>query len=141
MSTRSSISKVNADRSITSVYCHSDGYLSYNGKMLLENYSDPAKVDKLLGHGDMSFLEKECDGAEGHSYENRVEGQTVFYGRDRGEEGTEARVAKDEAEFKKQWDDSWASYFYQMREGEWYYGKSVNTINKLLTESAIRKDD
>ena len=39
MSTRSSIAIKHGDR-IKSIYCHSDGYLEYNGRVLLEHYSD-----------------------------------------------------------------------------------------------------
>ena len=59
MSTRSRIAKLNDDGSIRVIYCHSDGYLSYNGRILLEHYTDPAKVDALLDLGDISSLGEE----------------------------------------------------------------------------------
>jgi len=58
MSTRSTISKVNQDGTITSIYCHWDGYYSNNGKLLLENYNDEKKIDELLSLGSLSSLEK-----------------------------------------------------------------------------------
>tara|TARA_Y100000287_G_scaffold153302_1_gene129427 strand:- start:265 stop:531 length:267 start_codon:yes stop_codon:yes gene_type:complete len=56
MATRSTIAKLGKDGIIKAVYCHSDGYLEYNGKMLNEHYQDESKVDELLEHGDISFL-------------------------------------------------------------------------------------
>ena len=56
MSTRSFICKEQTDGSYYGIYCHSDGYLTYNGAMLLDHYSDAQKVDELLSFGDMSIL-------------------------------------------------------------------------------------
>ena len=56
MATRSTIAKLGKDGIIKAVYCHSDGYLEYNGKMLNEHYKDESKVDELLVHGDISSL-------------------------------------------------------------------------------------
>lgn len=44
MSTRSYICIENEDKSISGIYCHSDGYLTYNGAMLLDHYSDRKKL-------------------------------------------------------------------------------------------------
>ena len=56
MATRSAIAKLGKDGIIKAVYCHNDGYLEYNGKMLNEHYKDESKVDELLAHGDISSL-------------------------------------------------------------------------------------
>ena len=58
MATRSTIAKLGKDGIIKVVYCHNDGYLEYNGKMLNEYYQDESKVDELLAHGDISSLNK-----------------------------------------------------------------------------------
>ena len=47
MATRSCIGIKHGDV-IKSVYCHWDGYLDHNGKILLENYKDPFKVQLLI---------------------------------------------------------------------------------------------
>ena len=54
MSTRSYICRENEDGTITGSYCHCDGYLTYNGAMLLDHYSTKERVDKLLSFGNMS---------------------------------------------------------------------------------------
>ena len=56
MGTRSRIGIRNADGTITSIYCHWDGYPAYNGRILLENYKDKETVLALMKLGDMSFL-------------------------------------------------------------------------------------
>lgn len=59
MSTRCLIGRMNADGTVTSIYCHSDGYPEYTGKMLTEHYRDDAKVDALLALGNLSILKPE----------------------------------------------------------------------------------
>ena len=61
MATRSYIGKVNQDQTISSVYCHWDGYPSHNGKILLQNYETDDKVDSLLSKGDLSVLGETID--------------------------------------------------------------------------------
>ena len=85
MATRSRIGIENQDGSVTSVYCHFDGYPENNGRILNDHYQDRKKVEKLIDLGSISILGKEVDAPEGHSYENPVPGVTVAYHRDRGE--------------------------------------------------------
>lgn len=56
MSTRSYIGIQHNDGSVDVIYCHSDGYLSNNGKLLFENYQDPEKVQELINLGGLSCL-------------------------------------------------------------------------------------
>ncbi|EDF8717950.1 post-segregation killing protein PndC [Salmonella enterica] len=92
MSTRSSITVKTTDGKFRTIYCHFDGYPSGVGKTLAQYYDTQEKAETLLAGGDISFLEASCDKPEGHSFENPVEGYTVYYGRDRGETGTEPRT-------------------------------------------------
>ena len=64
MGTRSTIALEFADGSVSQVYCHWDGYLSNNGAILREYYTDPFKVRDLLDGGDMSSLGDDVDGCE-----------------------------------------------------------------------------
>ena len=88
MATRSTIAKLDKDGIIKAVYCHNDGYLEYNGKMLNEHYKDESKVDELLAHGDISSLNKNIGvKIDFMDYELRVKNeQCRFYHRDRGED-------------------------------------------------------
>lgn len=56
MGTRSTIALEFADNSVSQVYCHWDGYLDHNGKLLQECYSDPFKLRELIDLGDFSSL-------------------------------------------------------------------------------------
>jgi hypothetical protein len=57
MSTRSSIGIITGeDEDIKAIYCHSDGYPSYMGELLKNNYASADKVEAILAEGDVSFL-------------------------------------------------------------------------------------
>jgi hypothetical protein len=56
MGTRSTIALEFADGTVEQVYCHWDGYLENNGKILFENYMDPFVVRDLIALGGFSSL-------------------------------------------------------------------------------------
>jgi hypothetical protein len=56
MATRSTIALEMADGKVLQIYCHWDGYLEHNGKILLMSYSNPAKLEELVSRGDLSSL-------------------------------------------------------------------------------------
>ena len=98
MATRSTIAMLLEDgETIRSVYCHFDGYPDGVGATLREHYTDPAKIERLLDIGDLSVLDVEI--GEKVDFNGRPEGQCLFYGRDRGETGINARTHADENEW------------------------------------------
>ncbi len=109
MSTRSHIGIKNQDGSITSIYCHSDGYPDYVGAVLQEHYTTEAKVRELLALGDLSSLGERVapEPGEAHSFDAPAKGVTVAYGRDRGEKGVDAYTHSD-----TEWPDSGQEYEY-----------------------------
>jgi hypothetical protein len=124
MSTRSYICRENADGTYTGIYCHCDGYLTYNGAMLLDHYATKDRVDKLLSLGNISSLGEriEPDPSLPHSFDERQEGVTVFYGRDRGEDGQEAQTV-DLAAINDP--SSWIEFCYVFgKDGKWRYFES-----------------
>lgn len=137
MSTRSYIGIELDDGRILGSYCHSDGYLTYNGAMLLDHYSDRAKVEKLISLGDMATLNECIDPNPdfAHSFEDRQEGVTVFYGRDRREKGTEPKII-DLDDINSP--DSWIEYCYVYgKDGKWRYfvcGQSEKPVFRDLKE-------
>ena len=56
MATRSRIGIQLKDNSVLSVYCHSDGYPSFNGRVLREHYTTVEKVRNLIDGGNISCL-------------------------------------------------------------------------------------
>jgi hypothetical protein len=85
MATRSRIAIQNEDGTVTSIYCHWDGYPEYNGNMLVSHFKNRDKVKKLIALGSLSLLAPEIEAPEGHTFSDPVEGYTVAYSRDRGE--------------------------------------------------------
>ena len=98
MSTRSYIAMKTGENTYRAVYCHYDGYLEYNGRMLLEHYNTQERVKKLLDLGCISSLHEKLEPETGshHCFDTPDEDVTVFYGRDRGEKGQEAFTCTEE---------------------------------------------
>lgn len=90
MATRSKIGILNSDGTVSSVYCHSDGYPEHMAPLLTGRYQTEAKARELINLGPLSFLDKRVapDAGEHHEWEygKRAAGVTVAYHRDRGEE-------------------------------------------------------
>jgi len=97
MSTRSTIA-IDTGTEVLSIYCHYDGYTEHMWPLLTKVYNTREKAMALIALGNISGLDKSIECPEGHSMKTPVDGYTVAYGRDRGEEGQEA----------KHWPD-WAS--------------------------------
>ena len=56
MGTRSRIGLALGPDQIISVYCHYNGYIQHNGRILRDNYSTKQQVQELIDGGDMSCL-------------------------------------------------------------------------------------
>ena len=84
MATRSTIGVIdNRTGVVTSIYCHWDGYPEHNGAMLVEHYSDPAKIQALMALGSLSSLGETI--GEQHDFNTNSQSYCTAYGRDRGE--------------------------------------------------------
>jgi len=110
------------NKNYEAIYCHSDGYLTYNGAMLLDHYSNRAKLEKLLKLGNISCLNEKVDPDPNkpHSFDygQRQDNVVVAYGRDRGEEKQESVVRT--LEQLKNWD--WIEYIYIFdKDNKWNY--------------------
>jgi hypothetical protein len=121
---------------VKSVYCHWDGYLEHNGAILQEHY-DSAKANNLVALGDLSSLAPELGekhafsqfdvpAEEVEAYKTLTENWCTFYGRDRGESGTEWKVAHTFDEFLAQAENCGAEFYYIMRDGVWYVGDTYD---------------
>jgi len=156
MGTRSRIGVMHGDK-CKSIYCHWDGYLLHNGAILQEHY-DSARANQLVAMGDMSSLGRVIGEAHPFSphaltsenlalYEAAKEaGYCTFYARDRGESGTEFRVAHTFAEFLDQAEGCGAEYYYIMKDGVWYVGDTYSDTALsdklvLLTEALANEKE
>jgi len=144
MGTRSRIGVMHGDK-VKSVYCHWDGYLSHNGRILQEYY-DSARANELVALGDLSslapsigekhaFSQHDVPAEEVEEYKAKTQDWCTFYGRDRGETGTEFKVAQTFADFLAQSEGCGAEFYYIMRDGVWYCGDTYDhsPISKKLT--------
>ena len=118
MATRSTIAVIDNDGTVKQVYCHWDGYLSYNGRLLKQEYNSLKLANELVSFGDMSILAENINPTHpDHSYDSAQEGVCVYYGRDRGESNTDPKVFKDLNEFlDKRMDEE---YNYLFKDGQW----------------------
>ena len=125
MSTRSHIGIAKPDGSLEVVYCHSDGYPSYNGDILLHHYTDVEKIKELISNGGMSSLEKEIKDCE-------------FF-KDRGEEITIYKYNSLEKYLLFAARDWEIEYFYLFdeKENKWFMNKNRFSGIKELTEKEI----
>ena len=102
MGTRSRIGIELPDHTVVSVYCHWDGYVEHNGKILVQHYQNREDVKALIDGGSMSSLrtrgtwdhssslrdengEYICDAAGYLMYENDREPQPPYHS-ERGED-------------------------------------------------------
>jgi hypothetical protein len=135
MATRSTIALEFADDTVGQVYCHWDGYLSHNGTILSENYSDPFKLRDLIDLGDLSVLAPEI--GTKHDFEARVEGVCTFYGRDRDESDTQAKYFDNFEDYAA--NHQTEEYEYILRkDGQWYVdqGNGFELLSEVLVKEA-----
>ena len=87
MATRSNIAMKTKEGKIVSVYCHWDGYVANNGRILLENYTDIDKIEALVALGAISSLgDQSGDKQDFDNRDTQKDEWTLFYSRDRGEQ-------------------------------------------------------
>ena len=116
MGTRSRIGIQLKDDSILSVYCHYDGYPSFNGRVLREFYNTKEKVRKLIDGGDMSCTWTNA----GWNNETLPEMGPLHYTM-RGEsiENNAPELSKDHGEYLKMSANADEEYSYLFADGEW----------------------
>lgn len=135
MSTRSRIGMVQPNGTIRSIYCHNDGYLSWNGKKLFTHYNTPAKAAALIELGDISALREKLAPPKGakHTFDNPIKGVTIAYGRDRGEKDCDPAVSSGVEAFLAI--NSGQEYSYLFENGKWFvwerYGDAANRRQEL----------
>lgn len=129
MTTKSRIGIMNEDTTITSVYCHWDGYPSYNGRILYENYNTEEKIRELLSYGDLSSLGEDITN-------DIISGRTKckFYNKNSGNETIKTYENIYEYEING------VEYNYLFMNGKWYYNTFMNPDFMLLTKQVIKEE-
>jgi hypothetical protein len=127
MGTRSTIALEYADGTVGQIYCHWDGYLEHNGKILFNHYVDPYKTRELIDMGDISSL---CN-----TIEETKQGAYHFW------RGEELRVAKfnDFQDYLAH--HQYEEYEYILRkDGHWYVQAHDDAFVMLKSAIADAQD-
>ena len=129
MSTRCRIGLRNEDGSITSIYCHHDGYPDYVGRVLVENYKTEDKIKKLLELGDISRLgtepvdnPKAWESCKPGEYEKFHPDNMCDTYKSRGETSP-AKTSKRLSDYIDLTSGSWGNYCYLFEDVCWYIVK------------------
>jgi hypothetical protein len=91
MSTNSTIT-VKVNNTYRTIYCHWDGYLEWNGKLLVSHYNTQELAERVVSLGDLSTLDRSLDCPDDHTFDEPVKGHTIAFGRDRNEQDVDART-------------------------------------------------
>ena len=151
MGTRSLIAVVHGNNYKT-VYCHWDGYLSHNGRILQEHYDSP-KANNLVALGNISSLQpnigekhpfspfdlpEEMRNMTHGEFEAKFGNMTTFYGRDRDEEGQEFITHTSKESLIEHFNDGWCEFAYIMQDGTWYVMYQGDDEFYLLSEELVK---
>ena len=144
MGTHSMIGRYNEDGTVTAVYCHWDGYVDHNGKILDEHYTTDEKVQNLIGLGDLSGLGAEL--GEKHPFslhslkkEERDEWEAklkdkswcTFYHRDR-DEALNCYQFEDVSDYMENgFDVAGACYLYLWDGEAWFVTSKSDTYKNM----------
>ena len=150
MSTRAAIAKLNTNTNEAKlIYCHSDGYLEYTGKILNEHYNSEDRVDELLSYGDLSIINENIGEKLDVSFNDYTafanKKQCRFYGRDRGEKNKEATNLSNTdcaenalLEYSFENMDVDFVYAFDTRLQKWYVYKDINCMGDELYGELVR---
>ena len=140
MGTRSDIIVQRADGKWARVYCHWDGYLEHNGRILFDHYTSQRQAEELVALGDLSALgemigEKHPfdapqmttgNGNVSNGYKDyraKYGSWCLAYHRDRGESWDEVQPRIGDS-LQAVWpeEDSWTEFAYVWQNGKWWVG-------------------
>ena len=151
MATRSTIALEFADGTIGQVYCHWDGYLAHNGKMLQEYYSNPFILRDLIDLGSLSSLRPTIGTKHPFSmfeanmtqdeYANLYRDMCTFYERDRGERSADATYFKDYEHFLVDGQAEEYDYILRNVDGVATWFVSDHDGDFVTLESAIKDEE
>ena len=143
MATRSTIS-IKEGNKVRTVYCHWDGYLTGVGQKLLDHYSKPKKVRKLIALGSISSLQRKLKSKKTDEYIHTFNSPnfevTVAYHRDRGED---LEISEMELPKRKKYDSCLAEgfeYLYDVENKKWMVKTSYKGYWKELTQRKINAE-
>ena len=135
MATRSTIAIQHPNGTISKIYCHWDGYPTYNGRILAVYFTEYLKAKELLSHGSLSVLRPNINPTvAGHTFDTPQQGVCVYYGRDRGETETMAQSFLSLDQYIQESD--FEEYNYILVNGVWYVNDcdDMDRVFHILTD-------
>ena len=133
MATRSTIAIQLENGSINQVYCHWDGYLENNGKILMKYYNNVEIIKELISKGSISSLGININPIKDliHDFNSPQKDVCVFYHRDRNEELYIDSFENFE-EYSK--NGNFEEFNYIFKDNEWYYFENINidSLTKVI---------
>jgi len=134
MATRSTIAYVDEESGkVYQIYCHWDGYPSYNGLILVEHYSSIDKIKDLIALGALSILGPTTGRKQ--NFSKPVDGMCLAYHRDRGGDlKINQFINLSDYNLSNHRED----YNYIFMDGEWYFA-SGGRKKKILVKDALEK--
>ena len=112
MATRSRIGLLLDNDYVLSVYHHWDGYPSFLGVFLQQNYTTKEQIAELLDGGDISSIDSDTD------WNNEKVDNHVLYYNDRGEK-TEPRLDLNVEDYIENKLSAMEEYAYLFENGDW----------------------
>lgn len=133
MATRSTIAVQHKDGSISSAYCHWDGYPSNQSPLLLGFYNGLEQAELLVSGGSLSRLAEKVspDPGDAHSFESPQDDVCIYYGRDRGETDIHCKVYDTLKDYQAY--NDFQEFNYLFSEGHWWLVDQENGP-QLLSE-------
>jgi hypothetical protein len=126
MATRSRIAIENQDGSVTSVYCHWDGYVDGVGKTLNQHYNTKDKVEALIELGNLSSLDETLE-------------TTVAYARDQGDDLIQNLYLNVEELFEDGF-RSGVEYIYCFTKDGFWLVNELGSVNVAILSEAIEEE-
>jgi len=139
MATRSTIAIQLENGSINQVYCHWDGYLENNGKILMENYKNTEIIKELISKGSISILDININPSKDskHDFNNKQNDVCVFYHRDRDED-LDINTFKNLENYTL--NANFEEYNYIFINNKWYYFEDNIVDLQILSDKLIELD-
>lgn len=137
MGTRSTIAIQLENGSINQVYCHWDGYLKNNGKILMENYNNAEIIKELISKGSISILAKYINPNKDltHNFYDTQNDVCVFYHRD---EDLNIDTFENFEEYSE--NGNFEEFNYIFKDNEWYYFEDNIVDLQILSDKLIELD-
>ena len=131
MATRSLIAYRTPAGTIRSVYCHYDGYIEHNGRILEEHYGSLDRISRLVSPGCISSLcSKKSPETENHTFGDPERDCTVFYSWDRNESYEDNMPS--EYSSGDQWLKHAVEFNYLFEKGQWFVSVGSDPLELLV---------